>query len=403
MKRSILIIAPYIPLPADFGGALRIFHLLSQLARHHDVSLLAPGNPDESDDAIRLGQLCDVTLVPGATHARNPAGRRKRMEQMRSLLLSSSYLQATAHNPRMQAALDRILTTRRIDLVQFEFPESALYRVPQTMPTVFDAHNVEHDLLARIANTSSSTGKRVFNMQEARKLRRLEREVWERSTRCIATSERDAELLRSMTSTPVDVVPNGVDLTHFSPAPLADATLGSVVFTGAMRHQPNADGARWYVEQVHARVQDMLPSTNFSIVGADPPPSVQALASRSVNVTGRVEDVRPYLHHANVVAVPLWSGGGTRLKILEAFASGRPVVSTSLGAEGLQVDNGEHLLLADDAGSFARAVARVVQDRDLATRLATSARQLVEQHYGWEMVTAQLMAAHERALELQRS
>ena len=400
MKRSVLVIAPYIPLPANFGGALRIYHLIRQLARHYDVSLLAPGNADEMSYAFELGQKCDVTVVPGATQARRPASRRKRMEQMRSLLLSSSYLQASAFNPRMQSALDRILMTRRIDLVQYEFPESALYRVPPTIATLFDAHNVEHDLLARVARTSSTTGKRVFNMHEARKLKRLELEIWDRSTLCIATSERDANLMRGLTSTPVDVVPNGVDLTHFATAPLADATPASVVFTGAMRHQPNADGARWYVEQVHARVQDMLPATHITIVGADPPASVQALASESVSVTGRVDDVSPYLRQSNVVVVPLFSGGGTRLKILEAFASGRPVVSTSLGAEGLQVCDGEHILLADDASGFADAVVRLAQDRDLATRLTASARQLVEQHYGWETIAAKLMQAHERAIEL---
>lgn len=390
MKPSILIVAPYLPLPATFGGALRIHALVTGLAKFAEVSLLAPGGIDELPYAQAMGKICNVTLVPAASTSRQPAGRRKRINQLRTLANGRSFLE-TWFNPQMQAAIDRILMTRRIDVVQFEFLESALYRVPDGIPTVYDAHNIEHRLLTRVAGTSDRLLKQQFNTSEARKLRRLERDIWLRATRCLATSEVDAEVIRASCSTPVDVIPNGVDLDFFQQTPLCKATPGNVVFTGAMRHQPNADAAVWYATGIHQHVQKALPGATFTIVGADPPPAVTQLNSPSIIVTGQVPDVRPWLADAQVVAVPLRSGGGTRLKILEAFAAGRPVVSTTVGSEGLDVKNGVHLLLADSPEAFAGAICRIANDPDLARTLTSNARSLVEERYSWETIVASLV------------
>ena len=400
MRRSILIVAPYLPLPANFGGALRIYNLIRHLAESRDVCLLAPGIKSDIEQAFTLGGICDVTLVPASSTSRQPANRSKRLSQVRSLANGKSFLETTYRNPQLQAALDRILMTRHIDLIQFEFTESALIEAPASIPTVFDAHNVEHDLLARVARGSNSTGKQIFNLLESQKMKRLERRIWDQSTLCLATSHRDAGLIRSISATPVEVIPNGVDLDYFSALQEQSSTRHAVVFTGAMRHQPNAEGATWYVEQVHPLVQAGHPDTSFMIAGADPPAHVQALTSSSVTVTGEVDDIRPWLAAANVVAVPLWSGGGTRLKLLEAFAAGKPVVSTSIGAEGLDVIHGEHLLVADTPDKFAAAVIQLIDNRELADRLTSAARARVERHYGWDAIVRRLVAAHDRAIEL---
>jgi polysaccharide biosynthesis protein PslH len=400
VRRSILIVAPYVPLPANFGGALRIFNLIRYLAEDHEVCLLAPGSKRDIEQAFTLGDICDVTLVPAPSTPRQPASRSKRLSQARSLANGTSFLETTYRSPQLQAALDRILMTRRIDLIQFEFPESALIDAPASVPTVFDAHNVEHDLLARIAHGSNSTGKHVFNLLESRKLKRLEHKIWNRATLCLATSDRDARLIRSMTETRVEVVPNGVDLDYFAAPQVQANARHAVVFTGAMRHQPNAEGATWYARQVHPLVKTSFPDATFTIAGADPPANVQALASCSITVTGAVDDIRPWLAAAEVVAVPLWSGGGTRLKILEAFATGKPVVSTSIGAEGLDAQHGEHLLIADTPGEFAAAVGRLFNNRELSARLATAARGLVEERYGWDAIVQRLVTVHDRAINL---
>lgn len=399
MSRSILVIAPYLPFPATFGGALRIFHLVRGLAAQHQVILLAPGSDDAYAAAWELRDMCDVTLVPARSTAREPAGRRKRVHQAQSIVSGRSFLEHSSYNPQFQAVLDRIFMTRSIDLVQLEFPESTLYHLPRPVPTIFDAHNVEHDLLRRVAHASDSSAQRTFNLLEARKLQRIEVAAWNGATRCVATSQRDARLIGKLSSTPVDVVPNGVDLDAFARVRSMTPTSRRVVFVGAMRHQPNADGARWYVQQVHPLVQQHISDASMAIVGADPPVAVRDLAGASVDVTGEVDDVRPYLGAAQVVIAPLWSGGGTRLKILEAFAAGRPVVSTTLGVEGIDALHGEHLLLADTPDAFSRAVVQLLTDPTLAASLAAAGRALVERQYGWDQVARQLIETHNRAIE----
>ena len=398
MSRTILVVAPYLPAPANFGGALRIYHLIKNLSQEHSVILLAPGNESDLATAWDLHDMCDVTLVPARSTARQPADHRKRLTQIQSVAGGRSFLEISSHNPQFQAVLNRIFMTRTIDLVQFEFPESALYTLPRSIPTVFDAHNVEHDLLRRVAASNKSTAKRAFNLMESRKLKRLEVNAWNQATVCLATSERDADLMRQLTSTRVEVVPNGVDLDAFGDVRKTVPRPYHVVFTGAMRHQPNTDGASWYVREVHPLVQREAPDASITIVGADPPAAIRALSSASVDITGQVDDVRPYLSAARVAVVPLWSGGGTRLKILEAFAAGRPVVSTTIGAEGIAVRDGEHLLLADTPEAFAEAIIRLFNDDALAASLGSAGRQLAEESYGWGKIARQLIATHDHAL-----
>jgi polysaccharide biosynthesis protein PslH len=240
-----------------------------------------------------------------------------------------------------------------------------------------------------------------LNNIEWRKVRRLERHVWSEATLNIATSDRDAERIRTATDAVVPVVPNGVDLSAYSEVQPSTRVPGRVVFVGAMRHQPNARGARWYAEQVHPLVVERVPGATFEIVGADPPPDVAALASDTVTVTGRVDSVVPHLARAAVAVVPLAAGGGTRLKLLEAFASGVPVVSTSVGAEGLDVQRDKDVLIADTPRAFADAVVRALRGDGLPSGYSTAnGRKLVQSHYDWESaVVPELVAAHEMAIE----
>jgi glycosyltransferase involved in cell wall biosynthesis len=397
LTRSVLIVAPFLPWPVDFGGAARVFHLTRELARVHEVMLIAPARDDEFDALLALGAICDVTAVPARGTAREPAGARKRLLQARSLAGRRSFQELFARSDAFQAALEQLFRTRRIDLVQYEFPQMARYRPPRPRPTVCDAHNVEHELLRRVAATTPSLFQRVFNLAESQKVRLSERAAWQRSTACVTTSERDAAVVRAATDTPVVVVPNGVDVASFTTGHRAPHR-HHAIFTGAMRHAPNADGAHWYVTQVQPLVARALPGASLAIVGADPPPSVSALRADDVQVTGRVDDVRPYLAQASVAVVPLRAGSGTRLKILEAFAAGVPVVSTSLGAEGLDVQHETQLLLADDAAAFAAAVTRLMRDRSLAEKLAANARALAA-GYDWARIAPRLVAAHDLAIE----
>lgn len=399
MSRAIVVIAPFLPYPPDFGGALRVYHLVRELSRAGDeVTVLAPATGAEFDAIRQLGEICDIVAVPAPATARTPASRRKRLQQITSLISTDSFLRKSSYLPQMQTTLDRLFLTRRIDLLQYEFPQSALYRPTRPVPTIFDAHNVEHDLLRRVALGGQSTTQSDFNTIEYRKLRRLEQRAWQDATVTIATSERDSEIITSTTGRETPIVPNGVDLDRFQFRE-RQPNARRIVFIGAMRHQPNADGAIWFARHALPLVQRSFPDARFSIVGADPPPAVQALQSPSVEITGRVEDVRPYLDSAALAVVPLFSGGGTRLKILEAFAAGVPVVSTTIGAEGIEAFDGQHLLLADGTQGFAHSVVSLFSQTDLAMQLASAGRDLVEQRFGWGAIIAKLVHAHDLATE----
>jgi glycosyltransferase involved in cell wall biosynthesis len=397
-----LVVAPYLPWPADFGGALRTYHLMRGLAARHHVTLLAPMSGDELDAIRHLGSFCDVSAVPSTLTARQPADRRRRLLQLRALASGRAALGLGVNQPQIQATLDQLFLTRRIDVVQFEFPESARYRLPEPKPTVFDAHNIEHELLQRVARTSGSPGRTLFNHGEWRKMRWAEERAWRAATVCVATSARDAERISATTGREALVVPNGVDPDHFRPSD-APVKPGRIVFVGALRHQPNANGALWFVRDVLPRVRRSVPDATLALVGADPSPAVLGLASSVVTVTGKVEDVRPWLAEAAVVVVPLFAGGGTRLKILEALAMAKPVVSTSIGAEGLDLNGDEHLVLADDRETFANAVRRLLANPEEAQALGQRGREAVLAKYAWHSSVAALEHAHQVALERSRS
>ncbi|MDI3339046.1 MAG: glycosyltransferase, partial [Sphaerobacter sp.] len=334
MRRlRILFVTPYLPDPPDFGGAARMFHLIRTVAAHHEVVVLSLAGPGEASPGGNLSARVIPVRVP--LTARQPPDRRKRLAQVRSLLSRHSFQDALYHHPAMQAALDRLLRSEPVDLVQLEFAQMGRYRLPPGVPTVLDVHNVEHDVL-RQAATLGSLPRRLFNAIEYRKFRREEIAAWRRATACVATSAADAAAVAAATGREVAVVPNGVDLDDVPRLPLAGTDPAALVFVGAMRYRPNADAARWFVEAVFPRVRAALPTATLTIVGADPPPDVLALgAVPGVQVTGTVPTVRPWVERAGTVVVPLRAGGGTRLKILEAFAMGRPVVSTRLGAAGI--------------------------------------------------------------------
>jgi glycosyltransferase involved in cell wall biosynthesis len=185
--------------------------------------------------------------------------------------------------------------------------------------------------------------------------------------------------------TPIRVVPNGVDTEFFRLGTEAERPL-ELLFTGAMNYAPNADGVAHFCAEILPRIRAVVPDVSLSVVGRDPPPRIQSLARGGVTITGTVPDVRPWMNRAAVFVVPLRVGGGTRLKILEALASGRAVVSTSLGCEGLDVKHGDNILVADTPAAFADAVVRCLRDPGLRRELGARGRALVEQRYRWDAI-----------------
>jgi glycosyltransferase involved in cell wall biosynthesis len=262
------------------------------------------------------------------------------------------------------------------------------YRISERHPVkpclVLDEHNVEYDILRRTVE-SAGFGRKVFNAINWRKLRREEMAAWSRFDGCTVTSVRDEEIIRFESPyARTAVVPNGVDTEGFTPRAGAKVEPLTMLFFGAIHYYPNADGALYFAAKILPLLRLRYPSVRFRIVGPVEPGPVMDLKKQGIEVLGFVDDVKAEIERATVVVVPLRIGGGTRLKILEAMSMGRPVVSTKIGAEGLELEHDEDILLADSVEDFAHQVGRVFDEPGLSARLGVAARKKAADQYSWK-------------------
>lgn len=394
MSVEILVVSPYVPYPPSFGGAARVYHLTSGLAREHRVSLLCYGSAAERENAAPLAaRSIEVQTVPPP-----PGARWRRLYQARSLVGRAFYYYYS-YSRAMTRALHATLARRRFDVVQIEFSEMAYHPVPPGPIRILDEHNVEFLLLDRVARQERTPLRRLYGRVNARKFRPDELAACRRMDAVLTTSEKDQSVLRAEgIDIPLRVIPNGVDVEFFTPerAPVQRPRL---VFTGAINYVPNTDAVVHFCRDILPAVRTAVPDVSFAIVGREPPARVRRLAGPSVLVTGTVPDVRPWMREAAVFVVPLRSGSGTRLKILEALASGCAVVSTSIGCEGLDVTHGEDIVIADTPAEFAEAVVSCLRHPELRARLGERGRALVERQYRWDAIGQTLGAFYTEVLE----
>jgi len=369
--------------------------LLRELARRHDVSLLAFTAPGEAtDEALHATrQYCtQVVTVENdrVDRALTLDRKRKRVIQLRSLLQQHSYERLIYHHPSFQRALDGLVAGGDFDVITTVFAPMSGYRLPRTARLVLDEHNIEYDVLRRTTSAVRSPLRRLYSWANYLKLRREELAAWRQGDGVTLTSERDEDLLRhDAPEKRTAVIPNAVDTDYFRPS-VAPVEPNTIMFFGAINYYPNTEGLLFFLDEVFPLIKRQLPGARLWIVGQQPPASIIERAADDVLVTGLVEDVRPYIERAAVLIAPLRIGGGTRLKIVEAMAMGKPVVATHLGAEGLKIRHGEDILLADTAQDFASQVAAVLADQDLARRLGEAARRRAESLYTWRAAVDRL-------------
>jgi glycosyltransferase involved in cell wall biosynthesis len=301
----------------------------------------------------------------------------------------------------MQATIDRCLRERTYDIIQVEFSQMAYYRFPSHANCVLDQHNVEYEILYRTYRAATDWGRRLYSFVEWKKFKRDEINNCRKFPVCLTTSERDKQVLAAdLPLTDFKVIPNGVDCTYFSSnGHETEPQQPALIFTGTINYHPNTDGLKYFLEDVFPLIRQQVPDVKFYIVGRQPPPEIQRYdQSPNIIVTGGVDDTRPYFEKATVVVVPLRIGGGTRLKLLEAMAMGKPVVSTSIGAEGTAVTPGQNIMLADEPGSFAQATVALLKKAALRKHLAVEGRKLVEEKYDWRAITQKLEQTYESLL-----
>jgi glycosyltransferase involved in cell wall biosynthesis len=381
------------------------------LARSHEVSVVSFVDPREDlSSSIRATEsYCKrVVAVPNERVALSTA--RKRLLQLRSLFSRRSFERYVFHSSALSKALDRLLRKEPYDIVHFEFAQMAANRPRAALDGhrpvfVLDEHNVEYDIRRRTALSSSGLDRKFYNLVDWRKLRIEEREAWGWVDGCTLTSARDEELLRrELPTVDTAVVPNAVDVDFFRPSPNGGQTDPmTLVFFGAMNYHPNTDGLLFFLGDILPRLKARYPGLKVQMVGQQPPPEIEARAGDGVELTGLVDDVRPYIERATVIIAPLRIGGGTRFKILEAMAMGKAVVSTTIGAEGIDVHHGSDILLADEPEAFAGQVARLLDDAALRRRMGVAARSLIEGGYSWAASVERLEQFHGELLARQRT
>ena len=394
-------------LPLDKGGKLRSWHLLRHLAARHEVTYLAftaPDTPQADIDGMREVAE-DVQTVVRSDPAKGTW--RFYVDAAMHLVDPLPYAVGKYRSAEFRRRLNGLIEERAFDLIvcDFLFPAVNLpARLP--CPAVMFTHNVESDIWRRYGETAATPLSRwLYSMQYARMLRYEERAL-RRFDGVLAVSAADRstfmQIYPGAVQGPVHVVPTGVDTGYFTAAP-SDPRSRELVFTGSMDWLPNEDAVLFFCREVLPRVRAAEPGVTLSIVGRTPTPAVSRLAAEpGVRVTGRVDDIRPYVRDAAVYVVPLRIGGGTRLKIFEAMAMGRAVVSTSIGAEGLPVTSGEHLVVADGVEAFARETVHLLREVEHRRRIEAAARALVVDRYDWSAVAGELESALVRVAERTR-
>lgn len=377
---KVAFVSPVFLFPADAGGKIRTGNILRGLKEsgRFDITLLSPATASQQAQwQGELDRLCS-RFVGWA-----PSPPRPRWQRAPDLLSSLPINVAADRTPAALAAVEQALAAERFDVVVFDFVHAAVLR-PRGLEgaTVCFTHNVEAEIFERHAKTAASAPLRWLWASQAAKMRRFEREALAGFTRVVTVSERDARMFEKNDGLrTARAIPTGVDLDFFSwQAPAAGEP--TVVFTGSMDWEANVDGIRFYIEEVWPRVRAAVPGARLRVVGKNPPASLVQRNLPGVSFTGFVDDVRDHARDAQAFVIPLRVGGGTRIKAFEAMAMGLPVVSTTIGIEGLDVEDGTHFLRADGAEALAEATLRLLADAELRLALSRAARELVEARFG---------------------
>ena len=395
----VLAIDEALPYPTDSGKRIRTFELLRRLARAHEITLVVPEerpSPAEALAAVRATGI-HVLTVPRAPLTKH--GLRFAWDLLRNVPMRAPYM-VMGHRVRaVREAVAARVAAARPDVIHVEWTP-LVCNVPEGLgvPVVVSAHNVESDIWARYVLTERSAARRAYVRLQHRKVARFEREALAAADGVVAVSEADGARIRAFSGQAhVVVAPNAVDGERFAPDPAAPVDPCELLFTGSLDWRPNQDAVVWFLDEILPRVRARVPEATFRVVGRAPPTWLleKAASVAGVTVNGSVPDVRPYVARAGVSIVPLRVGGGSRLKIPEALAMERPVVSTTVGAEGLSVEGG--LFLADGPEPFAEAVERAIREPAEAARRAAVGRAATLRHHEWGCVAPLLERAWREA------
>ena len=373
--------------PTTKGGHIRTLGILKQLHTRHEIHYVALDLNDQPGGVERSSEYS--TQAYPIPH-RAPSHNSPRFWLQAAANAASRLPLAVSRyaSPLMHRRVSDLIARERFDAIVCDFLFAAP-NIPDLTRAILFQHNVEAQIWQRRLEHARGALERKYVRSQFQKMRRYEREVCLAVKRVIAVSEQYAVSMRyDYGARDVRSVPTGVDIGYFLPPEEIERSQ-SLVFAGSMDWQPNVDGMQWFAGDVLPRIRQRLPSCRFTIAGRRPDPSIRKLADDypCIRVTGTVDDVRPYLWESAVSVVPLRIGGGTRLKIFEAMAARIPVVSTTIGAEGLDVANGRNIWIADSPEDFADRCIELLIDPAARCRIASAAWEMVASCYSWEVVS----------------
>ncbi|NWJ45592.1 MAG: glycosyltransferase [Chloroflexi bacterium] len=403
MSRKILILTPQNPFPPDQGAPIRNYNFIKYLGAtgKYNIALLTFARPEETSQSreasyIELSKYCErVEFV-----AHPPT--RSKSRRVQSLALNPlPDLALRLASPQFQEMLNHLVIEFKPDILLCEALELApfvreLFKNSETShpKLVLDEHNAEYLLQKRAYESDFKTGLRhyptaLYSYIQTQRLSKYESEALHFFDAAIAVSDNDRKaLLKLNPNTHIKVIPNGIDLDEYAPD-RADAELPDrLVFTGSMDFRPNVDAVLWFANEIWDKIRLARPEATFFIVGRRPTPAVQALAKLpGITVTGTVPDARPFVQEAALYLVPMRMGGGVRFKVLEALAMGKAVLTTPMGADGIPVNSGKEVLIANNSQEFSAAAIRLLQNPTLRKELADNGRTFVAEHFDWHKIT----------------
>ncbi len=394
---NLLFISPRECWPPTSGARLRDFYLARHLARRSTLTYVAlhqSGDPYPDDVPSSAGFSRYIVLTRGRGYTPS--------KLLRGMLGPLPVTILNYYSPHIAAKLAGILADGRFDAVQLEsthlFGYLPVIQADSHRPIVLaDWHNIESELMRRYGANAPDLPHRLVARRTAHLIERAENRLLAAcDVHTVASARERQKLAERVPAANLHVIPNGVDIEYFADSAIAAARQHDspahpeILYVGSMDYHANIDAMLWFAREIWPELERSVPALSLTIAGRRPTPEIQALASPRIAVTGTVDDVRPFYARAAAVIVPLRVGSGTRLKILEAMAAGVPVISTTRGAEGLDVEHGRHILLADTPQEFAAAVRNLLASPETAARLAADARNLVRQVYDWAILGERL-------------
>jgi sugar transferase (PEP-CTERM/EpsH1 system associated) len=390
---KILLTLPGPLFPADTGGKIRSLNIFSRLAKRAEIHAVSFAEPIR--DVVRIAEMKGI--FAGYTPVFRVEARKYSAKFYSELLTNQfsswPYFLAKCNTRAFRRVAGELAARERFDLVFCDFLQTAApLREVTARPKVVFEHNVEFLLRKRKWYEEEQPLRRVVYGAEWEKTRRIEGDVCRSFDHVITVSDDDRKTLETEFGiTRISTIPTGVDTDFFRPV-AEQPQRARLVFVGSMDWDPNEDGVAWFLRDIYPRIRQAVPDASFAIVGRAPSPRLRAIAEREpgVEITGWVPDVRPHLAKAEVVVVPLRIGGGTRIKIPEAMAMAKAVVSTPIGAEGLPFQDGRQIRIAEKPEQFAQAVVELLNNVPLRNSLALAARREVVNHHGWETVVARV-------------